>query len=378
MRICHVIESSSGGSAQVMADLIRGQLQQGDEVTLIYSPLRADPLFLSTLEKLLPVNMHKLSMRRSVGFQDLVALVKLFFLLRKEGPFDVIHSHSSKAGGLTRLAGVLLPQTIQIYSPHGFVTMMPGSSRLYRWMEHILGGLSDVVITVSPREEGHALKALGLPRSKVKLVLNGIALGHQADRVAARGLMMFGDQDYVVGFVGRLVPEKNPLRLIETFRILAAKQPDIRLAIVGDGPLRGKVMAAVSKHGLSAKVRFLIDCNARDLMPGFDCLLCASDAEAYALVFPEALDAGLPIVATPVGIAEEAIIEGQTGYVSSFNPEDLAEAVLRLANLKQTERKEISKIARQHAQKFSVHTMNDKTRAVYAETLANRGIPCAR
>ncbi len=371
MRLCHVIETSSGGSAQVMADLIRGQIRQGDEVTLVYSPLRADSFFLAAIKEIPSLRVRTLPVRRAVGPRDMVSLWKLYKLLKEEGPFDIIHSHSSKAGALARLAGICLPGARQVYTPHAFITMTPGGSRLFGLIEKFLSRFCDAVVTVSPQEEKHALEYLGLDRKKVRMIPNGIRLAYPADRDAARALMGYVPHDFVIGFVGRLAAQKNPLRLVETFRILAAQRADMQLAIVGDGPLRHEVMMALARYRLTGRARFYAGFNARDLMPAFDALLGTSDYESYALIFPEALDAGVPIVTTPVGIADEAVVEGKTGYVADFLPENLAIAVMKLAGRSLDERRQIPAEAREHARRFGVERTIAETQALYRELLAS-------
>ena len=302
-----------------------------------------------------------------MGPHDISALWGLYRLLKKEGPFDIIHSHSSKAGGLARLAGLKLPGFVQIYTPHAFVTMMPNSSWLYGLIEKFLSRFCAAVITVSPQEEKHALEYLDLPRHKVRMIPNGIHLNYAANRESARCQMGYDPHDFVVGFVGRLAAQKNPLRLVETFRLLTSQRNDMQLAIVGDGPLRNDVMMTLARYNLTARGRFFSGFNARDLMPGFDCLLCTSDYESYALIFPEALDAGVPIVTTPVGIAVEAVLEGKTGFVADFSAEKLAEGVLKIAAQGLEERMQGKAALREHAHQFDIEKTIRKTQELYME-----------
>jgi hypothetical protein len=132
MRICHVIESSSGGSSRVVVDLLRDQLAAGHEVSLIYSPVRAAPQFTDAVAALgAALRVRQLPMYRAVGLRDAVSGWRLLRALRALGPFDVVHGHSSKAGALARLAGLFLGGTVVVYSPHAFVTLAPDASRLY-------------------------------------------------------------------------------------------------------------------------------------------------------------------------------------------------------------------------------------------------------
>src|SRR5450755_4304055 len=106
MRICHIIESA-GGSVQVVVDLLKTNIAAGDDATLIYSPNRLEDRYIPVLEAIKDrVTLIPHSMQRKVGVHDLWDAWKLYRLIKSNGPFDIIHSHSSKAGALARISGL--------------------------------------------------------------------------------------------------------------------------------------------------------------------------------------------------------------------------------------------------------------------------------
>jgi glycosyltransferase involved in cell wall biosynthesis len=371
MRICHVIEPSSGGSGQVVVDLLHYGVAVGDQMTLIYSPIRADSLFTDAIAALSGVaRIRALPMQRDVGLDDVRAAWRLLRLLRELGPFDIIHSHSSKAGALTRLVGPFAPGTAQVYTPHAFVTMAPKPRIIYGVIEWLASWFCNAIIVGSEQEREHALTRLHISPSRLRLIPPGIDLTYAADRQTARQTLRARDAAYVVGFVGRLAAQKNPRRLAEAFAYVATQAPDAKLAVVGEGPLREDLERELERLGLAERSVVLTGFNARDLMPGFDCLVCTSDYESFGLIFPEALAAGAPLVTPPVGIAEEAVIENQTGYLTSFDPRDIADGILKLAALDDAARLKMSAECRLHARKFDVLETARKTRALYESLLA--------
>lgn len=370
MRICHIIEAAGGGSGQVVMDLAKAGVEAGDDVTVIYSPIRVWPRFVSILSTIPNLKLIPCPMKRDLGLHDVFATLRLYSCLRHAGPFDVIHSHSSKAGGLSRLAGLFLSGR-QIYSPHGFITMMPEAARFYRWLEWILSFMCSRVIAVSSDEWRHAV-GLGIPEKKLALVPNGISFKPGMPREQVREQLGFREEDYVIGFVGRLVEQKNPRRLIETFRLMAEQDDHARLAIVGQGPMKGEMENKLELYGLKDKAKFINHDDARDLMPGFDCLLCTSNAEAFGLNIVEALHAGLPVVSTPVGISENAVIDGKTGYVGDFTPQRLAACLQKLMVLDTSDRRRMSEDCQKEAQQFDLKTMFDKTTSVYCSLLEKK------
>jgi glycosyltransferase involved in cell wall biosynthesis len=370
MRICHVIESSSGGSSQVVIDLLRRGIAAGDEQTLIYSPVRAEPRFIHSLEALRGhVDIHMLDMQRVVGWRDIVAAWKLLLLFRKHGPFDVVNSHSSKAGALARLAGVFLPGVPQVYTPHAFITMAPGAPRIYALIEWLASWFCAAVIVGSQQEWDHARRSLHISRSRLRLIPMGVDLDTRTDRATARRLLEVEEGRFVVGFVGRLVAQKNPERLADVFALVAVEAPSARFVVVGQGLLREELQNHLDRRGLRDRVRLLGGRDARPLMPGFDCLVCTSDYESYGLIFPEALAAGAPLVTPPVGVAQEAVIEGETGFVTGFDARDIAAGVLKLAALDESARQRMAERCREHSRRFDFAETARRTRALYESVM---------
>jgi hypothetical protein len=111
LRICHVLEASGAGSGQAVLALARRGLSRGDDVTLVYAPDRAEPAFVAALSALPGLKTHSIPMQRKVGGRDIFDGWRLYCLLRRIGPFDFIHGHSSKAGVLARIANISLPGT---------------------------------------------------------------------------------------------------------------------------------------------------------------------------------------------------------------------------------------------------------------------------
>ena len=236
MRICHVVEAG-GGVGQVIIDLVQFGLIKGDDITVIYALPRASPHFIQTLAPLLGSKLIPISLQREVGMHDLPDGWHLYKYLREYGPFDVIHGHSSKAGALVRITGVLFPRAIKIYSPHAFVTLDPTAPRIYAVFEKILSWFNGTIVTLSEVEKEHALKSLHLNPKKIHVIPNGIKIDYSVDRDAARQVMQYQPSQFVVGFVGRFVPQKNPLRLIDAFAAALAKTKSAEL-VTGDAEFK--------------------------------------------------------------------------------------------------------------------------------------------
>ena len=370
MQICHIIEAAAGGSGQVVINLLKMGIAAGDDLTLIYSPVRADSHFLTELELLRGcVKIHTLPMRRSVGLHDLYHCLRLAFLMRRIGNFDIINSHSSKAGAISRIVGLICPRGVQIYTPHAFITMSPTAPKIYGLMERVLSHICEAVICGSEQERMHAQNKLRIQPSKLFIAYNGVSMSPQITRSAARDRLGFTGNEYVVGFVGRLVEQKNPLRLIEAFSLAARHLPQLRLAIVGDGHLQNVIKQAIESKQLQNRIVLLSGYNARNIMPGFDCFLCSSDYESFGLVIIEALAAGVPVISTPVGVATEAIVANDMLISIDFGVESLAKSIITLAGMNSAERSKKSQTAQRIASFFSIENMAASTKGIYAQCL---------
>ncbi|MFO0910434.1 MAG: glycosyltransferase [Isosphaeraceae bacterium] len=213
LRILMVVESSAGGTGRHVLDLCEGLIRAGAEVHLIYSTTRLDRFFLDRLDTITGLRHTALPMRTQIHPSDPRIIRAVRRYLREHGPFRVIHGHSSKGGAIARLAalGTGVPA---FYTLHGFIVMDPGLARwkrlFYRSIEVLLSLATSGIIAVSP-EESRAAVRLGLGRSRVRLVPNGIGPLALARRGESRRLLGVSDTTFVVGFVGRLVEQRLPI-----------------------------------------------------------------------------------------------------------------------------------------------------------------------
>lgn len=364
LKIALILETSGGGSGRHVLDLAAGLARAGHEVTVIWSELRAQDDFRAQLLALPKVRNLTLDMHRAVGPADFTSLRALGALLRAQGPYDILHGHSSKAGALVRL----LPRSIpgrRIYTPHAFRTMDPTMGRrgalIYGTIERMLAPRTDRIITVSAAEKAHAI-AQGISADRLTTVVNGATLPSGATRDAARQFMGLTDDDVAVGFIGRLDDQKAPLRFVEAVTLAKHRAPNLRGVVIGDGALRAQAEAMNTDNAL----RFLGWQDGPALFPGLDVFCMTSHYEAMPYTLIEALHAGVPIVSTAVGGVDETVQEGENGFVlpTGCTPSALAD---RLVTLTQDAdmRASFSARARQLAGARTIEAMVTETLAVY-------------
>lgn len=343
LRLLQVLEPSGGGSGRHFLDLCRGLKQRGHVVHAVYSPRRAEERFVGELLSIGLDGVHALDMARSPGPSDIASYIGLRQVMRKHGPFDAIHGHSSKAGALSRLR-LPGPHVPRIYTPHAFRTMDPHlgatGAFVYGFIERFLARFfTDELICVSADEYAHA-RALGIPRKRLSIIVNGVDEPAHGLRDAIREELAIPAQALVFGFVGRLSAQKAPERLIEAFTIAAQTLPDAYLLMVGTGELEQMVGYKIDSSTARDRIRLTTRYTGRQVMDAIDILTMPSRYEAMSYVMLEAAAAARPLVLTQVGGASTVLEDSRNGVLveNVEDPRPFAKAMIKAANPARFER----------------------------------------
>jgi glycosyltransferase involved in cell wall biosynthesis len=266
---------------------------------------------------------------------DRRALAELKTLLR-DGKYDVVHTHSSKAGALGRMAAhhADVPRIVHTY--HGF-PFHEFQSRLrrtaYMRIERSLGKITDAFLAVGPAVAAEAIRLRIAPPERVRTIGVAVSTGpapQAADRAEARRLLGIPPGMHVVGTVGRLDFQKAPDDFVNALAELGRE--DVYGVWIGDGPLRAKTQKLAARRGLAGRMAFLgerTDVNA--LLPGLDVFAMASRYEGLPCAIVEAMAAARPVVATAVNAVPNIVVAGETGLlVPPGRPELLSRALRHL------------------------------------------------
>jgi len=370
MKILMVVEASGGGVGRHVLDLAAGLTERQHEVHIIYSPLRMDRLFSERKQSLAGVRFVPYSLKRSPGPSDLAALKFIRSYFKANGGFDLVHGHSSKAGALVRLATADLAPTV--YTPHAFKTMDPGLSKAKKALvaaaEFALGQIGNGIILVSQDEYEHARK-LNLPKQKLYLVKNGIKLPGRSESTSVslelRKKYKLSEEAVVLGFVGRLVPQKAPEILFKAFELLALEHKNVYLFYVGQGPLLQLLQKKAAGSPVKDRVIFAGEQDGSAMMSIFDVFVLPSRYEGMPYVMLEAQAAGLPLVSTKVGGIRDIVQPGRNGYLVEV--EDYRELALKLEDLvlDPHKRRLFGQESQARAKLFTVEQMVRQTLEVY-------------
>lgn len=202
-------------------------------------------------------------------------------------------------------------------------------------LNRALTGWTDAFVGVAAAHGQHLVEREGFPAEKVRVIPNGIdverfATASGGDTV--RRELAIEAEAPVVGIVAALRPEKNHELFLQVAARVRREFPQARFLIVGDGPLRPRLVEAAAQLGISGAVYFL---GNRDDVPNvvaaLDLFLLTSRMEANPVSVLEALAAGKPVVAPRVGSLAESVAEGSSGYLTT--PGDADEAARRVSAL---------------------------------------------
>ena len=154
---------------------------------------------------------------------------------------------------------------------------------------------------------------------------------NQADRLRLKRELGFSDTKILIGNIARLDANKNHPMLLRAFAFLTEKWPDLRLVIIGDGPLKSQLASMAQDMGIASKVSIPggVPLAARYL-PAMDVCCMTSYTEGLPNVVMEAMAAGLPVVSTRCGDCIDLVEPGVSGYLVPVNDDVTLSAHLDL------------------------------------------------
>jgi glycosyltransferase involved in cell wall biosynthesis len=306
-------------------------------------------------------------LRREVNpLRDLLALAQLRRVIREIRP-DVVHTHSSKAGFLGRLAARLAGVRYIVHTPHGHIFdgyFSPLATRTFIGLERLAARWTSRFVTLSDEEaRDHLRHGIGRPEQ-----FTTIPSGVDLDPILQAAPVRLLHDGPVIGTVARLVPVKGLEYLLDAAPAIFGESPGARLLMVGDGELRQALEARAQTLGIADRVHFAgFRADAPAVLAGMDVFVLPSLNEGMGRVLVMAMALGKPIVATRVGGVPELLDGGKAGLlVPPADPSALAEAVLSLLRDSDLARR-IAEAGRSRAPRYSAKAMVDALAKLYRE-----------
>jgi len=275
---------------------------------------------------------------------DLASLVKLFFYLKKE-KFDIVHTHTPKAGLIGQLAAKMAGVPIIVNTVHGFYFQKTDSSlkrRFYILIEKIAAKCSSLIFFVNKEDMMTAVKEKICSPKIIKYFGGGVDLARFNPERFSRDFIIKNKKDFginlegkVVGIVARLVKEKGYLDLFQAFREIIIDFPKITLLAVGLQEPEKKDSIGTDifdKYKIEKNFIFLGErTDVERIYALMDIFVLPSYREGLGVSIIEASAMGKPVVSTDIRGCREVVNDGVTGkLVPPGDSHKLAEAIMYL------------------------------------------------
>ena len=313
--------------------------------------------------------------------KDLRALWQVFRLIKRER-VALVHTHTSKAGFLGRLAAWLARVPMIVHTPHGHIFYGYYGPRLTAFfvrLERLAARLTDRIVVLTERGiEEHLARGIGR-REQFRVIPSGvdlerIRLSAPPYEVARARLGVDSETHLIVG-LGRLEPVKGFQSLVKALPAILSGVPSARLLLIGEGSLRPALLNDARALGVADRLTIAgAQREGAVFLAAADLVVVPSLNEGMGRVLVEAMALGRAVVATRVGGIPAVVVDGETGrLVAPHDPPALARTVNEL--LKDPGlRQRMGEAGRRRAEQFSLAVMESRLLSLYRELCTQKGL----
>ena len=302
-----------------------------------------------------------------------ISLLHLYKLLNliKSNNIQLIHTHGKGAGIYGRILSMIIHLPL-IHTPHGihvgqynYIIKM-----IYHFYENIMSRLTNTIIYVSESEKKQALQQHLWSNISSVIINNGVE-NNKIDNILdsrkqTRNNININSQKFIIATITRFDFQKNMWEAYE----IAKTCKDYVFLFIGDGPEKEKIESRARKEGNKNIIFTGFTKTPKQYLEASDIYLSTSRWEGMPLGVLEAMSLGLPVVATNVTGNNEAVLNGETGFLYPLG--DIGKAISILNTIEKDGKlyKELSRksLMRQRS-KYSVGIMVDKTQDLYRKVL---------
>ncbi len=310
-----------------------------------------------------------------ISFQkkNWIKVVRQIRLLLEQKEVNILHTHGGVAGLFGRWAGRRIKNLILIHSLHGIHYLHYRNPLLKAgacWLERYFSSFTDQVICVSEGDRQKAIDYKLVPEEKVTVIHNGLdfdTFNKVNNRVNKKIPFYLKPSSPVVGSVARLHRQKGLIYLLQAVPQIAKVFPEVKILIIGGGPLGAKLSRQAAKLGLGKIVSFLGERqDAAHLLSTFDVFVLPSLWEGFPYVLLEAAAMAKPVVATRVSGSTEIIKDKKTGIlVPPRRPDKLAQAVIKLLQQREYAQNLGQSLKKNICQRFTLSQMVGRIQKLY-------------
>lgn len=346
LKILNIITLFSiGGATETVVSMAEGLIKKGYDVHIATGPHIASEgsMYETAKEKNIPVFTFK-NLKRDINLiRDLKIIIELTNFIRK-GKYDIVHTHSSKAGVVGRISARLAGTPAIVHTVHGlpFHRYQPElKKRLFVLIEKFSSLFCNKLVAVTDTIiKTMLVYGIGKPQKYV-MIRSAFDIDiYKTDGDLQRNRLRerFGikESDIVIGKIARLSPLKGHKYILNAFVEVTKKIPNAKLLIVGNGELEYDLKRLVEQNNIKDKVIFTGLITPEEI-PGIieimDIVVHTSLLEGLARVLPQSIMMEKPVISFDLDGAHEVIKNGETGFL--IKPEDekeLAEKIIYLCN----------------------------------------------
>ncbi len=349
--------------SEYLVDLVSG-IEKGPEGRLDVSGVK-NLIFISRLMR----NIHP--------FRDLLCFFSLWTLFLKK-KYHIVHTHSSKAGILGRIAARLAGVPIIIHTVHG-LPFHPYEHWLRNWiyvrLEKLCACFTQTIIVVSDAMREKALTQRIGKREQYQTIYSGMKLDDFLKapvlRKKTRQELGFCPEEIVIGKIARFFSLKGHEYLSTIAKALVERNPNIRFLFVGDGIFFNTFRENIEKQGLKKFFIFTGLISPEEIpkyLSAMDILVHVSLREGLARVLPQAMAAGIPVVSFDIDGARE-VLEDSGFLIPPEDTEALKERLLEISKDADFRKMAGEKGRRKVDPLFRHEIMVEKIKALYSTFL---------
>ena len=376
MKVLHAITRlDRGGSSENTLLSAIGLSRKGYDVDILFGQTKSPSIHLLESARKAGVNfIEEDDLVRDIHpIRDMSAFFDIFHFLRDK-KYDIVHTHSSKAGFIGRLAAKLAGVKTIIYTPHGSVFygyFNKVLSRIIIFVESLVSYVTDGIIGLTPAECDEWVNFGIGKRDQYIAIPSGIDFDSVSSEASGRDIREELDVppgNTLVGSIGRFVDVKGYEYFVKAAIELIKKRDDIYFVLAGDGPLRQKYLEMISQAGVEERFHVIgWQENTVATIKALDVFVLPSLNEGMGRVLVEAMFLEKPVIATRVGGVPSVVLGGAGLLIDPASSSAIENAINMLMEDPATARDMARKAHEKAANEYSAEKMVEDLDGLYKE-----------